>query len=188
MPPLIAAISPDVAASSRVKSPQRPKAALIAALLLAPLPVRAWESTGHRLTTEAACYLLTQDGRYPFRRREAFALAYYSTVPDLVWKREAKQRWPAFAAQSLGSAFDVALTLARDSEGHLAGLLAMDEKLGRRNAAECAAALRPLLRERLVINALTVAALWQRRLAWQHDGYRHTLLPSPPPIRAGDER
>ncbi len=52
------------------------------------LRVLAWGKQGHAIVNQTAALLLSEETKYDFLREHAFDLAYFSNVPDIVWKQQ----------------------------------------------------------------------------------------------------
>ena len=59
-------------------------------LLVGASSAHGWGNRGHATVAEAAAYLLAD--QYPLFKSQAFQLAYYNNVPDLLWKGTEKLR------------------------------------------------------------------------------------------------
>jgi DNA-binding transcriptional regulator/RsmH inhibitor MraZ len=70
---------------------------LVLFVLLVPVQLPAWGGPGHSIITQTAAFLVAEKPECEFMRKYAYSLAYYSNVPDVVWKANPKvymtERW-----------------------------------------------------------------------------------------------
>lgn len=115
--------------------------------------------------------------------------AYFEEVvvdeiyPELILAvtKEAERKWQKFSEQNTNfSVFELARKLCEDSFAEVPRLLAMDKKLGRKDAKKAAAGYKKFLVSRMALGSLYLAEIWRRELGWRYDGNKFYLFDAKP--------